>query len=86
MRGVVLAGGLGTRLLPLTKVTNKHLLPIYDRPMIYYPIQALANAGIDEVIAIFTAVESCPFSCPTTRSRIDSLPRTAGVSPGRRRP
>jgi len=46
MRGVVLAGGLGTRLLPLTKVTNKHLLPIYDRPMIYYPIQELANDGI----------------------------------------
>jgi len=52
MRGVVLAGGLGTRLLPLTKVTNKHLLPIYDRPMIYYPIQALANAGIDEVMLV----------------------------------
>ena len=52
MRGVVLAGGLGTRLLPLTKVTNKHLLPVYDRPMIYYPIQALANAGIDEVMLV----------------------------------
>jgi len=52
MRGVVLAGGLGTRLLPLTKVTNKHLLPIYDRPMIYYPIQALANAGIDEIMLV----------------------------------
>jgi glucose-1-phosphate thymidylyltransferase len=52
MRGVVLAGGLGTRLLPLTKVTNKHLLPVYDRPMIYYPIQALANAGIDEIMLV----------------------------------
>ena len=52
MRGVVLAGGLGTRLLPLTKVTNKHLLPIYDRPMIYYPIQALANAGIEEIMLV----------------------------------
>ena len=52
MRGVVLAGGLGSRLLPLTKVTNKHLLPVYDRPMIYYPIQALANAGIDEIMLI----------------------------------
>ncbi len=52
MRGVVLAGGLGNRLLPLTKVTNKHLLPVYDRPMIYYPIQALANAGIDEIMLI----------------------------------
>ncbi|TKB95387.1 MAG: spore coat protein [Nitrospira sp.] len=52
MRGVVLAGGLGSRLLPLTKVTNKHLLPIYDRPMIYYPIQALANADIQEVMLV----------------------------------
>ena len=52
MRGVVLAGGLGSRLLPLTKVTNKHLLPVYDRPMIYYPIEALANAGIDEIMLV----------------------------------
>ena len=52
MRGVVLAGGLGTRLLPLTKVTNKHLLPVYDRPMIYYPIQTLANAGIGEIMLV----------------------------------
>lgn len=52
MKGVVLAGGLGTRLLPLTKVTNKHLLPIYDRPMIYYPIQALVNAGIQDIMLV----------------------------------
>jgi glucose-1-phosphate thymidylyltransferase len=49
MRGVVLAGGLGSRLYPLTRVTNKHLMPVYDRPMIYYPIQALVNAGIEEI-------------------------------------
>ncbi len=52
MRGVVLAGGLGTRLMPMTKVTNKHLLPVYDRPMIYYPIQTLSNAGIQEVMLV----------------------------------
>ena len=52
MKGVVLAGGLGTRLDPLTRVTNKHLLPVYDKPMIYYPIQALLNAGIDEVLIV----------------------------------
>ncbi|MBM4124993.1 MAG: spore coat protein [Nitrospira sp.] len=52
MKGVVLAGGLGTRLHPLTKVTNKHLLPVYDRPMIYYPIQALVNAGIREILLV----------------------------------
>lgn len=52
MKGVVLAGGLGTRLLPLTKVTNKHLLPVYDRPMVYYPIQTLVNAGIQEIMLV----------------------------------
>ena len=52
MKGVILAGGLGTRLYPLTHVTNKHLLPVYNKPMIYYPIQTLVNAGITEVILI----------------------------------
>ena len=52
VKGVVLAGGLGTRLLPLTKVTNKHLLPIYNKPMIYYPINTLATAGIEEVMLV----------------------------------
>ena len=52
MKGVVLAGGLGTRMHPLTKVTNKHLLPIYNQPMIYYPIRTLVNAGIDEILIV----------------------------------
>ena len=52
MKGVILAGGLGTRLDPLTRVTNKHLLPVYDRPMIHYPIQCLLNAGIDRMIIV----------------------------------
>lgn len=52
MKGVVLAGGLGSRLYPLTKVTNKHLLPIYNEPMIYYPIKILVNAGIDEILIV----------------------------------
>jgi glucose-1-phosphate thymidylyltransferase len=52
LKGVVLAGGLGTRLRPLTAVTNKHLLPVYDRPMIYYPIQTLVNAGITDIMIV----------------------------------
>jgi len=52
MKGVVLAGGLGTRMYPLTKVTNKHLLPVYNEPMIYYPIRTLVNAGIDEILIV----------------------------------
>jgi glucose-1-phosphate thymidylyltransferase len=52
MKGVVLAGGTGSRLFPLTKITNKHLLPIYDKPMIYYPIQTLVDAGIHEILVV----------------------------------
>ena len=52
MKGVVLAGGLGSRMHPLTKVTNKHLLPVYRKPMIYYPIRTLVNAGIDEILIV----------------------------------
>jgi glucose-1-phosphate thymidylyltransferase len=52
MKGVVLAGGLGTRLDPLTRVTNKHLLPVYDRPMIFYPIWTLVNAGIEDIMIV----------------------------------
>jgi len=52
MKGVVLAGGLGTRLLPMTRVTNKHLLPVYDRPMIYYPLQQLVHAGVRDVLIV----------------------------------
>src|SRR5579859_7630751 len=52
MKGVVLAGGTGSRLNPLTRVTNKHLLPIYEKPMVYYPIQTLVNAGIEEILLV----------------------------------
>ncbi|MFO7675231.1 MAG: sugar phosphate nucleotidyltransferase [bacterium] len=52
MKGIVLAGGMGTRLLPLTKITNKHLLPVYDRPMVYYPIEKLVEAGVSELMLV----------------------------------
>src|ERR1700747_3442762 len=52
MKGVVLAGGTGSRLNPLTRVTNKHLLPVYDKPMVYYPIQTLVDAGIQEILLV----------------------------------
>ena len=52
MKGIVLAGGTGSRLFPLTKITNKHLLPIYDKPMVYYPIQTLVDAGINDIMLV----------------------------------
>ncbi|MBM4019181.1 MAG: spore coat protein [Planctomycetes bacterium] len=52
MKGVILAGGLGTRLHPLTKITNKHLLPVYSKPMIYYPIECLVRAGITDIMIV----------------------------------
>ncbi len=52
MKGIVLAGGTGSRLFPLTKITNKHLLPIYDKPMVYYPIQTLVDAGIEDIMVV----------------------------------
>ncbi len=63
MKGVVLAGGLGTRLYPLTKVTNKHLLPVYDKPMIFYPIQTLVNAGIHDIMVVTGGNNAGDFLC-----------------------
>ncbi len=61
MKGVVLAGGTGSRLYPLTRVTNKHLLPVYDRPMVYYPIQTLVDAGIRDILLVTGGLNSGDF-------------------------
>ncbi|MCM8815375.1 MAG: sugar phosphate nucleotidyltransferase [Candidatus Omnitrophica bacterium] len=61
MKGVILAGGLGTRLYPLTKVTNKHLLPVYDRPMIFYPLDTLVKAGIKDIMVVTGGTSSGDF-------------------------
>ena len=61
MKGVILAGGLGTRLEPLTRITNKHLLPVYDRPMIYYPLQTLVEAVISQILIVAGGANSGDF-------------------------
>lgn len=61
MKGIILAGGLGTRLYPLTHATNKHLLPVYNQPMIYYPIQTLVKAGITEIMIVVSGPHSGDF-------------------------
>ena len=74
MKGVILAGGLGSRLAPMTRVTNKHLLPIYDRPMIYYPLRTLVEAGISEILLVTGGNNAGDFLRLLGNGRIFGLP------------
>ena len=85
MKGIILAGGTGSRLFPLTKVTNKHLLPVGHEPMIFYPVKKLTQAGVEEIVIVTESLKSPAYPCafclqvmaeffsPKTRIKIANL-------------
>ena len=78
MKGVILAGGTGSRLDPMTRITNKHLLPVYDKPMIYYPIETLVNAGITDIMVVTGGNHAGEFLRPVSYTHL-TLPTNREV-------